>query len=103
MTDKKLVNNACDLLSEHCLMFEDEIEKIRSIFRSLEPPPGSVEVRVAVGMHESDGVRYGISEVEDAETPDALYCVSGFGVTHAAVITAWIPPVARPEVRGRTE
>lgn len=107
MTDKeRALKTLADLADDMRVTLED-LDHCERIIRTApdDPPPGSVEVRVAVAMaiDADDGVfteAFGPSMINQQKAME--YC--GFSdATHAAIVTAWIPPRSTPEVRGRTE
>lgn len=70
------------------------------------PPPGSVEVKVAVVVGDGKEVsHWPITDESDCDAVDeAEYCNLGEKITHRAIVRAWIPPIAKtPEVVGDSE
>lgn len=66
-----------------------------------QPPPGSVEVRVAVAC-DSIGVvaTLGVHRSFDPMARLREVCDMLSGPTHAAIVTAHIPPIVTPVVQG---
>lgn len=73
------------------------------------PPPGAVEVRIAVGWYEEDdeggwGTAQAFNRSDDAEETWAEEVAFSDADTHRGIVTAWLPAVATtPEVEGSAE
>jgi hypothetical protein len=112
MTDEEFINDVISRLAAGESVSLDELEQLQELARlglPRKPPEGARHVRVAVvRVLNDDG-----EEIVDANGVDDLTPLDaampniarpyGNCVTHAAIVTAWLPPVVTPEVEGVCE
>lgn len=102
MTDREAIENLRRFNNGESLNFlPSAIDQVLRLAESKieEPPPGSVEVRIDVAVSNAASDVYACHYRGESNAGEWW----GQPATHAAIVRAWILPVATPEVMGSTE